>query len=61
MWFGVPRGGGSFGCTLPFKLTDKRCISGFVLPGREYVTINHKALIARVNIMEGIHVVAATL
>lgn len=60
-WFGVPGGGGGFGYTLPSKLTDKRCISGFVLPGTECVTINHKALTTRVNIMEGIHVVAATL
>ena len=60
-WFGVLGGDGGFGYTIPSKLTDKRCISGFVLLGTEYVTMNHKALTTRVNIMGGIHVVVATL
>lgn len=60
-WFGVPRGGGGFGFTLPFKLTDMRCISRFILAGAKCVTMNHRALTTRVNIIGGIHVVAPTL
>lgn len=60
-WSKVPRESGGFGFIFPSKLVDKRCISGFVLPGMKSVAMNLRVLTTKVNIVGDIHAVHATL